>query len=217
MFMKKYVEMGPYDVTAAIHGVSQITDKDELAAIGKNNLAHLLQHHLQHDAMGTAVLAQTSPRCEKYAAMLDAKREFAAVLTYLFDLLDDAEEKPYIPIFRPDDWFSAGERVKIFVKDIEGVLPEYVGTLVSGTEIEFWDNGRYIDVRADVPFRRGDYLDGCGLRVSLKRPEILQKWEYNYLREHPDFLEVWLRCVENSYRDDRERFDPEAFRTALNA
>ena len=51
-----------------------------------------------------------------------------------------------------------------------------------------------VSVCADEKIHDGDYCDGCGLGYGLSRPEVLHKWEYEYLKSHPDYLKVWIRA-----------------------
>lgn len=36
-------------------------------------------------------------------------------------------------------------------------------------------------------------LEGHGGGYGMSRPEIMHKWEFDYLVAHPEFAAVWLR------------------------
>jgi hypothetical protein len=112
-------------------------------------------------------------------------------IRYLLNLVKDAEEKPFLSGHRPSDWFNIGDEVMCFV-DFEdatrkGFIPAKV---VSG----YRHHDGCVSVVTDKRVHDNtENHDGCGLGLGTGRPEILHKWEYEYLQSHPDFFEVWLR------------------------
>lgn len=140
------------------------------------------------------------------------KQRAAAYASYLAQIMSKAEEKPYFASHRPHNWFNLDDRVMFFTSSFEGVFPDKAKVFVPGAVINgYRHHDGCVSVCADVPFHSGEYCDGCGFGFGTSRPEVLHCWEYEYLKAHPDYLKVWVRCSKAELRE----FDSKAFIAAL--
>ncbi len=147
------------------------------------------------------------------ANLVASKQRAAAFASYLAEVMRKAEEKPYFASHRPHDWFNINDRVMFLTSDGEAIIPEKANSFIAGTVINgcCYHDGR-VSACSDTPWHIGEYCDGRGVGFGTSRPEILLEWEYTYLKEHPDYLKVWLRC---SKADLRSKFDSKRFAEAL--
>lgn len=146
------------------------------------------------------------------AKLVAQKQQAASYARYLTRTMKQAEEKPYFAYHRPHDWFNIDDRVMFFTSDFDGVFPGKANIFVPGKVINGYrhhDGG--VSACADEPYHSGDYLEGRGSSFGTARPEILHVWEYEYLKTHPDFLKVWVRCS----KAELNEFDSGAFVAAL--
>lgn len=155
--------------------------------------------------------------CVKYlearkAKLVARQQQVADYVSYLARIANEAEEKPYFAYHRPYDWFNLDDHVMFFISDFNGVLPEKVNTFVSGRVINgYRHHDGCVSVCANEPFHSGEYCDGCGSGYGASRPEVLNCWEYEYLKSHPNYLKVWMRCA----KAELSKFDSESFEKAL--
>jgi len=152
--------------------------------------------------------------------LIAKKHETDAKIKFLLDLEKQAERKPALADHRPHDWFNVGDPVVCYIggwerarlRDvISQYLPESVvnwlrkcGWLGDAKRVAFkeWATAKVIDgyrhhdgcvsVRYDERTHSGPYLGGHGGGYGMSRPEVMHAWEYDYLREHPDFAKVWM-------------------------
>ena len=134
----------------------------------------------------------------KLVGLVAEKAEIGEYIRFIAEAMKRAEEKPYFADHRPADWFELGDEVVCFIsKDFENALQ--TGIFVTGKVIHGYRRGDgWVSVCADEQVHTGDYCDGCGLGCGLNRPEVMHKWEYEYLKTHPDYLKVWIRASEFS-------------------
>ncbi len=130
----------------------------------------------------------------KLAGLVAKKAEISEYVRFIAKAMKQAEEKPYLAGHRPSDWFELGDEVVCFIpKDFETALKK--GIFVTGKVIYGYRHGDgCVSVCADEQVHTDDYCDGCGLGYGLSRPEVMHKWEYEYLKTHPDYLKVWVRA-----------------------
>ena len=130
----------------------------------------------------------------KLAGLVAKKAEISEYVRFIAKAIKQAEEKPYLAGHRPADWFKLGDEVVCFIsKDFENAPKK--GIFVTGKVIDGYRHGDgCVSVCADEQVHTGDYCDGCGLGYGLSRPEVMHKWEYEYLKAHPDYLKVWIRA-----------------------
>ncbi len=113
----------------------------------------------------------------------------------LAEALSSAEEKPFFSAYRPSDWFKIGDDVVIIPGKSKHMMPEKCNQFVAGQVCHCRNN--VVSVRTREPVR----TDECTYLVTQTfRPEILQTWEYEYLKAHHDFLQIWLQAGAGSFR-----------------
>lgn len=147
-------------------------------------------------ANGTQELLETCVEYlkSKLAGLVEKKDEISESVRFIANVMKQVEEKPYLAGHRPADWFELGDEVVCFISDdFENAFKK--GIFVTGKVINGYRHGDgCVSVCADKKVHDGDYCDGCGLSYGLSRPEVLHKWEYEYLKSHPDYLKVWIRA-----------------------
>ena len=133
----------------------------------------------------------------KLTELVAKKAEISEYVRFIAKAMKQAEEKPCLADHRPVDWFELGDEVVCFIsKDFENALKK--GIFVTGKVIDGYRyGGGCVPVCADEQVHTGDYCDGCGINCGLSRPEVMHKWEYEYLKAHPDYLKVWIRASVN--------------------
>lgn len=148
------------------------------------------------------------------ANLVSHKQQAGAYASYLAEVMAKADDKPYFACHRPYDWFNIDDPVMFFTSEFDTVLPNKANLFVSGKVINgYRHHDGCVSVCADEPFHSGEYCNGCGSGFGMSRPEVLHVWEYEYLKTHPDYLKVWLRCSKVENKD----FDSQNFTTALLA
>ena len=50
----------------------------------------------------------------------------------------------------------------------------------------------YVSILANEKVHTGDNQDGHGLSFTTRDPRIMKVGEYNYLKNHPDYLKMWI-------------------------
>lgn len=146
------------------------------------------------------------------ANLVARKQRAAAFASYLAELMNKAEEKPYFASHRPHDWFNLNDDVMFFVSDFDGTLSDKKKTFISGKVINgYRHHDGCVSVCSDEPYHTGEYCDGCGGGFGTSRPEVLHDWEFEYLKSHPDYLKVWVRCS----KADLNKFDSKEFVAAI--
>lgn len=130
---------------------------------------------------------------------------------YLLTIIKNADEKPFLAEYRPSEWFNVGDEVVCFVDFDGAIMQGFVSAKVTSGYRHY--DGCVSVIAEERIHDNPDYYGGCGLWFGTSRPEVLHKWEYEYLRTHPEFLEVWLRAVSS---DSLRSLSPEAFVAKMN-
>ena len=107
--------------------------------------------------------------------------------------MKQAESKPLFASTRPDRWFNDGDEVVCFIQDDGngGLLKKnafVAGKVVSGCK----HHEGYVSILANEKVHTGDNQDGRGLSFTIRDPRIMKIREYNYLKNHPDCLKMWI-------------------------
>lgn len=148
------------------------------------------------------------------ANLVSRKQQAGTYASYLAEVMVRADDKPYFAYHRPHDWFNIDDPVMFFTSEFDTVLSNKANLFVSGKVINgYRHHDGCVSVCADEPFHSGEYCNGCGSGFGMSRPEVLHVWEYEYLKTHPDYLKVWLRCSKVENKD----FDSQNFTKALLA
>ena len=134
----------------------------------------------------------------EYRALCLERRIRQSRIRQLKRLLAKSEDKPAAPHERPHDWFNLDDRVVCYVGDwTKDRVCGPDGKLAVFAPAAVIDGYRHHDgcvsVRYDDRVHSGEYLEGHGGGYGMSRPEIMHRWEFDYLVSHPDFAAVWLR------------------------
>lgn len=134
----------------------------------------------------------------EYRSICAKVRKLRSHTQRLKKLAGRAEDKPAAPGERPHDWFNIDDPVVCYVGDwTDNRVHGPAGASYAFAPATVIDGYRHHDgcvsVRYTDKIHTGEYLDGHGGGYGMSRPEILHKWEFDYLVAHPEFAAVWLR------------------------
>lgn len=147
-------------------------------------------------------------RVKGYSEELTQKK---AIIDKNTEIVDDAiaqtERKPCFVGWRPSEWVQRGDEVVCFIS--KSTTPDAIdtGIFVAGQVID-----SYVTVYTEKVCTRGKAFNGHGLRLGKERPEIMRKWEYEYLKTHPEYRKMWL---ENAGFNDWDHWDPDEMAAAF--
>ncbi len=144
----------------------------------------------------------------KRVSMIREKRQADRSIRRLLALEKRAEKKPVLPAHRPYDWFDCGDRVICYVGASEGRLVAVnfaEATVICG----FRHREGVVSVRYDELLHTGSDLEGYGGWTGISRPEVMHKWELNYLIGHPDFAALW--STQGVKKSVKKSFDAACF------
>lgn len=115
----------------------------------------------------------------KYNGLQKKAEVIARKLAFIKDAIKLAEKKPLIPELRPRDWFKPGDKV---------VHLTIFGTLINNevTEIEGLSS-RATTVKLRQRWGEFDYKD----------PVIMHEWEHEYFKNHPDYVEFYVKVSDH--------------------
>lgn len=133
----------------------------------------------------------------KIKELTEEKRKIRSYMKFICDALEQAEEKPYFPGHRPADHFKLGDAVFFFVDESNtGLISGFAREpgFASGEIFGGGKNGYDVIVRSEK-FTNGDVC--CKLSCS----QLLTEWEYDYLKKHPEYLEIWLLSASGDLRN----------------
>lgn len=185
----------------------QVSSEEDLLFLGRHNLEFLSRYWGQEAREFANQLQQvrTSIRLtndENVRMLLRAREgqlEGSRVMaiqnkTVLSHLTKKAEEKPLLTMFRTTDWFHLDELVVFYTRSIEDVTifndtPDFV----NGKVTDIIGHHGIIEVYANQPFHSGSLYHGSGATFSETRLELMLRWEYDYLKEHPEYMQLWLK------------------------
>lgn len=111
-------------------------------------------------------------------------------IKYLMSLERKAETKAALPDHRPYNWFNIDDPVVCFVTDFPGRTTNLnlaKGNVVNG----YRHHDGCVSVKFKVQLHDGENLSGWGGGYGMGRPEVMHKWEFEYLRKHPEFARIW--------------------------
>ena len=185
-------------VTEYLRNIELPSDFD-LPFLGNENLGNLAGYYLTKETMISCVTG--SPQSEMDISenelnQLEQEQDksFNSVQMILA-AMKQAESKPIFAATRPDRWLDDGDEVVCFIQDDGngGLLKKnafVTGKVVSGCK----HHEGYVSVLANKKVHTGDNQDGHGLSFATRDPRIMKAREYNYLKNHPDYLKMWITC-----------------------
>jgi len=145
--------------------------------------------------------------------LIATKRTVDGKIKTLLSLEKRSQKKPAMPAHRPHDWFDVGDELVCYVAEWADKI-----TSCAFATAKVIDGYRHHDgcvsVRYDERIHAGEYLDGHGGGYGMARPEVMHKWEYEYLVRHATFASVFA----GQGTDKRlEHFQPKRFVAALSS
>lgn len=185
-------------VTEYLRNIELPSDFD-LPFLGNENLGNLAGYYLTKETMLSCVTS--SPQSEmdisenKLNQLEQEQDKSFNSVQMILAAMKQAESKPIFVSTRPDRWFNDDDEVVCFIQDDgdEALLKKnafVTGKVVSGCK---YHEG-YVSVLANEKVHTGDNQDGHGLSFATRDPRIMKVREYNYLKNHPDYLKMWITC-----------------------
>lgn len=142
---------------------------------------------------------------------VEQKKKIDSDIKLLLDLEKLAEKKPALPDQRPHDWFNVNDEIACFVGNWDDRIYKDVWAFAKVIYGYRHQDG-CVSVRYNEKIHNGPYLEGHGGGYGMSRPEVMHMWEFNYLRQHPDFAKLWVRATNGHL----EGYDPDLMLEALS-
>jgi hypothetical protein len=137
-------------------------------------------------------------------------KELSKKVRILEGLERNAERKPAIANSRAHDWFNIGDPIVSYVgnwgPDNEKIIDKdfVTGKVING----YRHHDGCISVCYDEKVHSGNYLEGRGGGFGMSRPEIMHKWEFEYMLRNPLFISVFSNLDELRLEGfDRTKFN----------
>ncbi len=183
-------------VTEYLRNIELPSDFD-LPFLGNENLENLAGYYLTKETMISCVTS--SPQSEmdisenELNQLEQEQDESFNSVQMILAAMKQAESKPLLATIRSDRWFNNGDEVVCFIQDDgdEALLKKNV--FVTGKVTADWKQHEgYVSILANEKVHTGDNQDGHGLSFTTRDPRIVKVREYNYLKNHPDYLKMWI-------------------------
>ena len=213
-------------VTEYLRNIELPSDFD-LPFLGRRNLMFLSHYYLQKGA-NTASRAgsfrsETNPSEDNKNPLLQEEDEelYETIDTIIVAARRHAERKPLFATLRYDRWFDNDDEVVCFIQDDGDQTLLKKNVFVTGEVFADWTQQEgYVSVLANEKVHADYILNERGLR-SISRnphklsftthdPRIMKVGEYNYLKNHPDYLKMWITC-----HPSLPQFNPESMLQAF--
>ena len=169
----------------------------ELPFLGTENLETIAKYYLTIEMMAACAISSPYPEIN---ISKNNKNQLAQIQDKAYDsmkmvleAIKQAEPKPLLTTIRSDRWFNNGDEVVCFIQDDgdEALLKKNV--FVTGKVAADWKQHEgYVSILANEKVHTGDNQDGHGLSFTTRDPRIMKVREYNYLKNHPDYLKMWI-------------------------
>lgn len=118
------------------------------------------------------------------------KKEINQKIKLLVDLKKGARNKPILPFYRNEKWFSLEDRVMCFRGEkIDCASFDCLENFIPGEIKFFYQFGEKIIVKLD---RKDKNANSFFKQVNFWSPDVLCLWEYEYLCQHSKFTKNWL-------------------------
>lgn len=154
-----------------------------------NSPCLIIEHSSQ--SLLNLCLSQTRSNTRNYSAERDMITSYLNVIS---SAILRSSRKPCFAAHRPRSWFNVDDMVVCFVSDgYDGGEVIKSNVFVTGRIVKKHrgsDSSVLVLTDEDVysdPTRQSNELF---YRVS--RPEIMKKWEFEYLKSNPDYLRIWM-------------------------
>ena len=142
--------------------------------------------------------------------LIQAKQTSDEKIKLLLALIKDAERKPALPDQRPYDWFNIDDPLTCYIGHWDGRIVQddwATAAVIDG----YRHHEGCVSVRYDSRVHDGEYLEGHGGGYGMSRPEVMLTWEFDYLREHPDFAHIWVHGASKHLKG----YDPDKLYAAI--
>ena len=169
----------------------------ELPFLGTENLESIAKYYLTIAMMIAGAIG--SPHHEFNISKNDLKQltqeqgKAYNSMNILLEAIKQAESKPLLAILRSDQWFNIGDEVMCFIQDNGNKTLLKKNTFITGKVIA----GRkyhedYVSVFTNEKIHTGNNQDRHRLNFTIRDPRVMKIGEYNYLKNHPDYLRMWV-------------------------
>lgn len=106
-------------------------------------------------------------------AVDETKRKVESSIAIVEEAVAMAEEKPRFSLWRSTDWFAVDDEVIAFAAD---------GNFKLAKVIDREENDLFVSIGEDVSV------------FWLGSPMLMKPWEYEYLKAHLDYKEIWAKA-----------------------
>ena len=186
-------------VTEYLRNIELPSDFD-LPFLGTENLKFLANYYIQKEANTASRADSFQPETNlsednKNPLLQEEDEEPYKTIDTIIAAIKQAEPKPLFATIRSDRWFNNGNEVVCFIQDDgdEALLKK--NAFVTGKVVADWKQHEgYVSILANEKVHTGDNQDGHGLSFTTRDPRIMKVREYNYLKNHPDYLKMWITC-----------------------
>lgn len=177
-------------VTEYLRNIELPSDFD-LPFLGTRNLEFLANYYI-HKEVNAASKAD-SFQSETNPLLEEEYEELYRTIDMIAATIKHAEPKPLFTTIRPDQWFNIGDEVMCFIQDNGNKTLLKKNTFVTGKVIA----GRkyhedYVSVFINKKIHTGNNQDRHRLNFAIRDPRVMKIGEYNYLKNHPDYLRMWV-------------------------
>lgn len=190
-------------VTEYLRNIELPSDFD-LPFLGTRNLEFLANYYI-HKEVNAASKAD-SFQSETNPLLEEEYEELYRTIDMIAATIKHAEPKPLFATIRSDRWFNVGDEVVCFIQDDgdEALLKK--NAFVTGKVVADWKQQHegYVSILANEKVHTGDNQDGHGLSFTTRDPRVMKVREYNYLKNHPDYLKMWITCHSSLLQFDHE-------------
>ena len=169
----------------------------ELPFLGTENLESIAKYYLTIEIMAASAIVSPHPEINisknDINQLAQVQNGAYNSLKVILEAIKQAESKPLLATLRSDQWFNIGDEVMCFIQDNGNKTLLKKNTFVTGKVIA----GRkyhedYVSVFTNEKIHTGDNQDGYGLSFATRDPRIMKVEEYNYLKNHQDYLKMWI-------------------------
>ena len=184
-------------VTEYLRNIELPSDFD-LPFLGTENLKFLANYYIQKEAntasKADSFQSETNPsEANENPLLQEEDEELYRTIDTIIASIDHAESKPLLATLRSDQWFNIGDEVMCFIQDNGNKTLLKKNTFVTGKVIA----GRkyhedYVSVFTNEKIHTGNNQDRHRLNFTIRDPCVMKIGEYNYLKNHPDYLKMWI-------------------------
>ena len=170
----------------------------ELPFLGTENLETIAKYYLTIEMMAACAISSPYPEIN---ISKNNKNQLAQIqdkaynsMKMVLEAIKQAEPKPLFTTIRSDQWwFNVGDEVVCFIQDNGDETLLKKNTFVTGRVIagcKYHED--YVSVFTNEKIHTGNNQDRHRLNFTIRDPCVMKIGEYNYLKNHPDYLKMWV-------------------------